>query len=987
MMDGVSTMDTGSNRPLLQLNIESIAEVKVLTSGYQAEYGRASGLQITAVTKSGTNRFRGSVYDVERNSDWNANSWQNMLNGNPKTISKQRDWASRSAGRSASPAATTSCSSSSARNSHRAPAATTSASTACRPRSSAPATSRRRPTTTASRIPTFGSARSTGACTATDQRRASGRRRARQDSGEQALPDGLNILKMYPLPNHDNVRRAGLTTTRCTRPAESSQLAAGRPPRLPADTVAARHVQVLRRGEQREQTFPARCPASTTRRCTIRSSRAGRVGQLQLEPDDVPRGDVRPQLNQLAGCVGTAAAPDRRSARRAPGEPADNRSQRGSRRTCRSCSRTRRHGSRLLRVRGAQRAPAADLGRHAHAAAADVHLGGRVANAPPNLGYPGWFNINPLGHLGQPDQGARPPHVQGGLLQHPQLQGSRRAAARSGTINFSQDNPEQSVRHVVRLRQRRDRAASARIQQASKYVEGIRLQQHRGLHPGQLEGERRLTLDYGLRFVHQQPQYDTLGRRRTSCRTSGDRQPGPGARTSPGCANGVVSVPGTNRQAKDPRRASSSVRTRRSRSAPLMPDSGNPTNGLYHVRPGHCEDDLQVAALGLAPRFGMAYDMSGEQKIRVARRRRPLLRSAERQLRLRAACSNPPTSRSVTVRYGAAPEPRQRRPLDQAPPSLTSYEYDSKLPTSTQWNGGVQMTLPWSSSLDVEYVGQHSYNRSRRRTSTRSTWAPRSWRRTRTRRWRQHHAGRDAVPRRPDARDPRLRQDQLRIAARLADVPLDPALVPAPLPERHLVRLQRHDRALRQAARCAPPARPGRPLQLRDDQAQADELLGHDNPQAHIMKANFVWDLPDLRQRPRAEDDRLRDQRLAVLRDLDRVDGRGVHGGLQLPERRRQRQPDRLARLRRPRAHRRRSGRGLQQRHVPAVQHVGVPGPLVGSVGLESGNSYLQWLLHERARPRDRTEHPARRRPRASSCASTCSTHRIRPASPAATRR
>lgn len=64
-MDGVSTMDTGSNRAIIDLNVESIAEVKVLVSSYQAEYGRSSGLQITAVTKSGTNRFRGSVYDVE----------------------------------------------------------------------------------------------------------------------------------------------------------------------------------------------------------------------------------------------------------------------------------------------------------------------------------------------------------------------------------------------------------------------------------------------------------------------------------------------------------------------------------------------------------------------------------------------------------------------------------------------------------------------------------------------------------------------------------------------------------------------------------------------------------------------------------------------------------------------------------------------------------------------------------------------------------
>ena len=64
MMDGISTMDTGSNAILLQMNVESIAEVKVLVSNYQAEYGRSSGLQISAVTKSGTNRFRGSAYGV-----------------------------------------------------------------------------------------------------------------------------------------------------------------------------------------------------------------------------------------------------------------------------------------------------------------------------------------------------------------------------------------------------------------------------------------------------------------------------------------------------------------------------------------------------------------------------------------------------------------------------------------------------------------------------------------------------------------------------------------------------------------------------------------------------------------------------------------------------------------------------------------------------------------------------------------------------------
>ena len=75
MMDGISAVDTGNNGQMVNMNIESIGEVKILTQGYQAEYGRSSGLQITAFTKSGTNLFHGSGYSVFTDSDWNKNSW------------------------------------------------------------------------------------------------------------------------------------------------------------------------------------------------------------------------------------------------------------------------------------------------------------------------------------------------------------------------------------------------------------------------------------------------------------------------------------------------------------------------------------------------------------------------------------------------------------------------------------------------------------------------------------------------------------------------------------------------------------------------------------------------------------------------------------------------------------------------------------------------------------------------------------------------
>ncbi len=77
-IDGITSMDTGSNQgPSVSLSVDAVQEIKVLTSNYQAEYGRSAGAQITAVTKSGGKDFHGSAYWVRRNDDLNANTWFN----------------------------------------------------------------------------------------------------------------------------------------------------------------------------------------------------------------------------------------------------------------------------------------------------------------------------------------------------------------------------------------------------------------------------------------------------------------------------------------------------------------------------------------------------------------------------------------------------------------------------------------------------------------------------------------------------------------------------------------------------------------------------------------------------------------------------------------------------------------------------------------------------------------------------------------------
>jgi hypothetical protein len=83
--DGVTNLDTGSNTgPFLAPGLDSIAEIKVLTANYQAEYGRSSGGTINVITKSGTQQFRGGAFFAKRSDRFNANEWQNNKAGRDK---------------------------------------------------------------------------------------------------------------------------------------------------------------------------------------------------------------------------------------------------------------------------------------------------------------------------------------------------------------------------------------------------------------------------------------------------------------------------------------------------------------------------------------------------------------------------------------------------------------------------------------------------------------------------------------------------------------------------------------------------------------------------------------------------------------------------------------------------------------------------------------------------------------------------------------
>ena len=90
-IDGITDLDTGSNSTVhFQPNMDSIAEIKIMTSNYQAEFGRNGGGVITVITKSGTKDFHGTAYNFYRHESLNANNFFNNRTATPKSPYRYR---------------------------------------------------------------------------------------------------------------------------------------------------------------------------------------------------------------------------------------------------------------------------------------------------------------------------------------------------------------------------------------------------------------------------------------------------------------------------------------------------------------------------------------------------------------------------------------------------------------------------------------------------------------------------------------------------------------------------------------------------------------------------------------------------------------------------------------------------------------------------------------------------------------------------------
>ena len=92
LLDGTDIKNYYGNTPgglaRALLGVETVREFQVITNAYGAEYGRFTGGVISAVSKSGTNQFHGSLFEYHRNSALDARNFFDRDDKNPLERSK-----------------------------------------------------------------------------------------------------------------------------------------------------------------------------------------------------------------------------------------------------------------------------------------------------------------------------------------------------------------------------------------------------------------------------------------------------------------------------------------------------------------------------------------------------------------------------------------------------------------------------------------------------------------------------------------------------------------------------------------------------------------------------------------------------------------------------------------------------------------------------------------------------------------------------------
>lgn len=81
MVNGGNVNEGVNQTTAIVPNLDSIAEFRIITNNFDAEYGNYSGGQVNAITKSGTNDFHGELFEFLRNNDLDARNYFSPIRG------------------------------------------------------------------------------------------------------------------------------------------------------------------------------------------------------------------------------------------------------------------------------------------------------------------------------------------------------------------------------------------------------------------------------------------------------------------------------------------------------------------------------------------------------------------------------------------------------------------------------------------------------------------------------------------------------------------------------------------------------------------------------------------------------------------------------------------------------------------------------------------------------------------------------------------
>ncbi len=705
MLDGVTDVNTGGNQPGINLNYDSIAEVKVLTNTYSAEYGRSSGLQVVGITKSGTNQFHGSAYDIESRSGWATNSWVNQRNNVPKTLNNQRYWGGTLGGPVGKPG----------KDNHK---LFFFVSEQVQPTTTAGAVNYFRVPTTLERQGDFSQTTDNNGnlfntiadpnsglpCTATNHGGCF------QDGGvlgkipaSRLYQLGLNILNQYPLPNvqglNYNLKTVApqITTTNYQHVGRADYYVSSKL-RISAkyagqNTSITPVIGSIPGFNDRLTEFPALLVPSATVVYVLNASTVIEASYGYTRGDQLGTVPVDAAANRCN--VGLCNFP----------ELFPN-------------SLNIIKGSYQDKVLSAMNAPWYVNGQAL--LQPDYTWGTRIADPPPNNNYPPFLNWQYTHDVNLAVTKVWRTHTfKAGFILQNSVKIQNLGTQTAGTLPIEgqlafDNNSNNPLDTGFGFANAAIGVFSSYGQQGPNPVEGRYVYHDRDFYiQDNWKLNSRLTLDLGIRFAHSGPQYDSREQESNFFPSLWSLSDAPYLFT-PGCQ--VAIAPGAicasaQRVAINPLTGASMGPNSAGIIGDIVPNSGNLLDGIVQAGHGISKENYTQPLLAPAPRIGVAYSPFSAQQKLVIRGGIGLFFDRPQGDAVFGQIGNPPFAQGVTVYNSTLQQVASgTASAFQPPPTLTLYNYNSKLPSSFQYNLGAQTVLPWSSSLDVSWVGADNYN-------------------------------------------------------------------------------------------------------------------------------------------------------------------------------------------------------------------------------------------------------------------------------------